>query len=297
MNSTELKTVIVTGLSGSGKTTVVHALEDIGFFCIDNLPIVLLQNVVELVRKSSMNMSGIAVGMDVRSREFLVQYPRVFSELEHEGVDLEIVFLDATDLSLQRRYTSTRRPHPLDRGDLIEGIRRERQILRPLRERAHLVVDTSEFNIHQLTSMLQEKYAANRDIQHNLSLTFRSFAYPEGIPLDADLVLDVRFLPNPYYVEELRPLTGRDAKVRQFLYDQPITRDFLERLGDFLGYLLPQYEREGKRYLTVAVGCTGGRHRSVTVVEWLRERFADAPYSISVEHRDVPASEPGGEKL
>ncbi|MBZ0253495.1 MAG: RNase adapter RapZ, partial [Candidatus Methylomirabilis sp.] len=234
-------------------------------------------------------VARVAVGADVRSRAFFEQVPRVIDDLRTQGAQLTVVFVDAADQAIVKRYGQTRRPHPVGKGDLLDGIRREREMLAAVRARADLVVDTTNLNLVQLGELVRERFSSESDPARRMHVTLQSFGFTGGVPFDADLVLDARFIPNPYYVEALRPLTGLDAPVRRYLEEQESATEFLARLGDFLEYLLPQYKRVGKSYLTVAVGCTGGQHRSVAIVERLRERF-DGRYTVSVKHRDLEAA-------
>jgi UPF0042 nucleotide-binding protein len=282
-----LRIVILTGLSGSGKSTASRALEDMGFFCVDNLPVVLLPKLVDLSSASLGEYSKIALVMDLREREFLRTYPEVFSQIRKEGPQLEILFLEASDEVLVRRYSETRRSHPLADG-VVEGIRKEREMLAHLRSMATVVMDTSTYNVHQLQVAIRELFG-QRPPGRRMALTFLSFGYSQGIPQEADLVMDVRFLSNPYFVEGLKDLPGTDSRIHDFLLGLEDTRDFISRLRELLQYLLPLYEREGKAYLTVALGCTGGRHRSVAVAEELRNIFREQ-YPVRVRHRDLKSS-------
>ncbi|RPI50772.1 MAG: RNase adapter RapZ [Chloroflexi bacterium] len=282
-----MRIVILTGLSGSGKSTASRALEDMGFFCVDNLPVVLLPKLVDLSSASLGEYSKIALVMDLREREFLRTYPEVFSQIRKEGPQLEILFLEASDEVLVRRYSETRRSHPLADG-VVEGIRKEREMLAHLRSMATVVMDTSTYNVHQLQVAISELFG-QRPLGRRMALTFLSFGYSQGIPQEADLVMDVRFLSNPYFVEGLKDLLGTDSRIHDFLLGLEDTRDFISRLRALLQYLLPLYEREGKAYLTVALGCTGGRHRSVAVAEELRNIFREQ-YPVRVRHRDLKSS-------
>jgi UPF0042 nucleotide-binding protein len=281
--------VVITGLSGSGKSTASRALEDMGFFCVDNLPIALLPTLLELSSASVGEYTKIALVMDLREKEFLRTYREVFDRLSAEGYQLEILFLEASDDALVRRYSQTRRTHPLaEEQSLIEGIRQEREMLVPLRSMATLVVDTSTYNVHQLQLAMRELFS-QRPLGRKMALTFLSFAYSRGIPQEADLVIDVRFLPNPYFVEALKDLPGSDPRIHDFLMGHQETQDFLSRFENLLAYLLPLYEREGKAYLTVAIGCTGGRHRSVAVAEEMKSHFQNQ-FPVRLRHRDLKNS-------
>lgn len=289
MGNPELKNfriVIITGLSGSGKSTVSRAMEDMGFFCVDNLPIALLPKLLELSSASLGEYTKIALVMDLRERDFLKTYQEVFSHLAQEGYHLEILFLEASDEALVRRYSQTRRTHPLaDQEGLVEGIQREREMLVHLRSMATLVMDTSTYNVHQLQQAIRELFA-QRPLGRRMALTFLSFGYSLGIPQEADLMIDVRFLPNPFFVEELKDLAGTDVRIHDFLMASGESRDFFIRLQSFLDYLLPLYEREGKAYLTVAIGCTGGQHRSVAVAEKIKTIYQDQ-FPVRIRHRDL----------
>jgi len=283
----DTRIIILTGLSGSGKTTVLHTLEDLGFYCVDNLPVALLPPFLHLPRGFSRDVFRCALVMDSRQKGFVEKYPGVFQRLTRDGYHLEILFLDASDEALVRRFSETRRQHPLAQGQSVTaGIERERIMLAPLRKAARWVVDTSPLTVHQLRDHVVD-LVAGRSEAWDMTLTLTSFGYKHGLPLEADLVMDIRFLPNPYFVDDLRPLDGRDRRVTDFVLGQPETQTFLERFTDFLDFLLPLYRQEGKSYLTIAVGCTGGRHRSVVLVEELARRLADRPYRLSVKHRDT----------
>ncbi len=279
-----LRIVIITGLSGSGKSTASRALEDMGFFCIDNLPIALLPKLVELCSASLGEYSKIALVMDLRERDFLKTYREVFSRLREEGFQLEILFLDASDEVLVRRYSQTRRSHPLADG-VWEGIHKEREMLAELRSMATLVMDTSAYNVHQLPMAIRE-LLGQRPFGRRMVLTFISFGYSHGIPQEADLLMDVRFLPNPYFVENLKDLPGTDSRIQDFALGSEEAQDFLSRFQSLLEYLLPLYEREGKAYLTVAIGCTGGKHRSVAVAEKMQNIF-EKQFPVRMKHRDL----------
>lgn len=281
-----LRAIVVTGLSGSGKTTALHVLEDLGFYCIDNLPVALLPRFVELWGTSMEEVRRVALGIDARERHFLHDFPRVFDELRHAGVKLEVLYLDASDDVLQRRFSETRRPHPAaEGGSLADGIRREREKLRALREVADRVIDTSAFTVHELRDALRQRLASPEE--GSLTISLVSFGYKYGLPTDADLAFDCRFLPNPFFVEELRPKVGTDPAVAHYVLDRDDTQTFLERVMALLEFTLPGYQREGKSYLTIAVGCTGGRHRSVALVEELRDRLQAHGHRVLVRHRDV----------
>lgn len=292
-----MRIIIVTGVSGAGKSTALRALEDANFFCVDNLPLPLMNRFVELLSDAgeteaasrgipsppAKGGSQAAVGVDAREGEFLSSSREVFAALRKEGHQLEVLFLDADDDVLVRRFSETRRRHPLSGDDLREGIAREREILKSLREEASAYVDTANLNVHQLKGVVHERYRPSADV---LAVTLLSFGFKHGLPAEADIVLDVRFLPNPYFVEALSAATGEEANVREFVLGNDDAREFLDRSSALLEFLLPRAEREGKAYLTVAVGCTGGRHRSVAVVQELAKRLPRR-HPLTVRHRDL----------
>jgi UPF0042 nucleotide-binding protein len=279
--------VIVTGVSGSGKSTALRALEDAGFYCVDNLPIVLLEKLLELSGHTAGEVSRIAAGVDARDARFLPEAPRIIRELRGRGVELTVLFLDASDESLVRRYSETRRRHPLSgpEGSVQDGIAAERQALAGVRAVADEVVDTTSLNVHDLKRLVGRRFVGGDGAK--LGVTVVSFGFRYGIPPHADLVLDVRFLPNPYFVPGLRPLVGTDPPVRDFVLTQPDAQSFLDRLYDFGGFLLPRYKAEGKSYLTIAIGCTGGKHRSVAIAGELARRLEAAGQAVRLWHRDV----------
>ncbi len=277
-----MRIIIVTGVSGAGKSTALRALEDAGYFCVDNLPLPLMNRFVELLSEAGETEQA-AVGVDAREGEFLSSSREVFAALRHEGHQLEVLFLDADDDMLVRRFSETRRRHPLAGDDLREGIAREREILKSLREEASAYVDTANLNVHQLKGVIHERYRRSAGV---LTVTLLSFGFKHGLPAEADIVLDVRFLPNPYFVEALSAATGEEANVREFVLGNDDAREFLEKSQALLEFVLPRAEREGKAYLTVAVGCTGGRHRSVAVVQELAKRLPRR-HPLTVRHRDL----------
>jgi UPF0042 nucleotide-binding protein len=281
-----LQLVVVTGLSGSGKSTAIHVLEDLGFYCIDNLPVALIPRFVELWESSQEEVRRVALGIDVRERHFLDDCPRVFDIIRALGVGLEVIYLEASDDVLVRRFSETRRPHPAaDGGSLVDGIRREREKLRGLREASDRIVDTSAFTVHELRAALRD--LLERPDATTMTVVLVSFGYKHGLPTDADLVLDCRFLPNPFFVEELRHKIGTDQVVADYVLKREETQELLERTLALLDFALPRYQREGKSYLTIAIGCTGGRHRSIVLVEELRHRLTERGHRVLVRHRDV----------
>lgn len=284
--SPPLRAVVVTGLSGSGKSTALKVLEDLGFYCIDNLPVALMPRFLELWQSSREDVGRVALGVDVRERRFPQAFPRVFDELRGAGVALEVIYLEASDDVLVRRFSETRRPHPAaDGGTVADGIRRERAALREVRELANRIVDTSALTVHELRAALRELLETPDAGTMTVSLV--SFGYKYGLPTDADLALDCRFLPNPFFVEELRPKTGADPEVAAYVLERPDAQELLRHVLALLDFALPRFHREGKSYLTIAVGCTGGRHRSVALVGELRQRLADRGHRVLVRHRDV----------
>jgi RNase adapter protein RapZ len=282
----EFRVLIITGLSGSGKTHVSRALEDIGWFCVDNLPSALIPRFAELIR-GSQELRRSALVVDMREREFLKQFPHVFRQLRSHGVAASVLFLEADDKVLVRRFSETRRPHPLAINQpAIEGIREEREALKPIRKMADLILDTSDYTVHELRDYIREHY----DVRHEaapLVLSVMSFGYKYGVPSDADLVFDVRFLPNPNFVRSLKPLTGNHAAVIRYMRRQKDTATFLEKINAFLSYVIPRYIKEGKSYLTVGIGCTGGRHRSVMIANAIAKSLAGHGYPVRVRHRDL----------
>jgi RNase adapter protein RapZ len=284
--SDPLHAVVVTGLAGSGKSTALRVLEDLGFYCVDNLPVALLPRFVELWESSREEVHRVAFGIDARERLFHGGFQAAFDEIRRLGVRLEVMYLDASDEVLLRRFSETRRPHPAAPGGTVEdGIRREREALRELREVADRIVDTSALTVHELRATLRDMLARSDTPAMTVSLV--SFGYKYGLPTDADLAFDCRFLPNPFFVDELRPKTGLDPTVTNYVLERDDTQEFLRRVEDLLTFAIPRYQREGKSYLTIAIGCTGGRHRSVTLVEALRHRLEAAGIRVLVRHRDV----------
>lgn len=282
-----IPTLIITGLSGSGKSTVMRALEDAGFHCIDNLPPVLMPKFLELCAASSAEISKIAMVMDVRERSFLKEYPAIFEQLKEQGQELTILFLESTDEVLVRRYNETRRQHPLaEQGTVPEGIQRERQMLSDLRMLADEIIDTSNLSIHQLRNMISDLFRS-ADGGRKMHIILTSFGYKYGVPADADLVIDVRFLPNPFFISELRDLSGNDSVVCDYVLNNEVARKFRDTFFNLVAFLAPLYEQEGKSYLTICVGCTGGRHRSIAVINSLQGFLSEKGYQVRVIHRDL----------
>ena len=280
--------MILTGLAGAGKTHAIRALEDLGYFCIDNLPAMLMPTLAELATRADAGLEKVAIVADVREGGFLKQFPKVFRKLQAlPGVEPRLIFLEASDAALVRRFSETRRPHPLapDRS-VSEGIREERDKLRAIRSMADMTLDTTNMTVHELRDVFM-RMSRDEGRRSELILNLVSFGYKHGVPVDADLVFDVRCLPNPHFVDELRRLTGRDPAVVRYMRKHIATRDFLDRLKSFLEFALPHYVQEGKSYLTVAIGCTGGQHRSVMMAEALKKSLSRVPgVKVRVKHRD-----------
>lgn len=279
--------VLITGLSGSGKGSVLKTFEDLGFYCVDNLPVNLIPKFAELCRESGGRIERAAVVADIREGDALGRLPAIYQSLSADHFKVSLVFLEASDEALMRRFEETRRPHPLGRElPVREVIRLERMLLKPMRQLADAVIDTTRMNVHDLREFIQVKFGGVPS-RSTILLSVVSFGFRFGVPPDADLVFDVRFLPNPNYVAELRDKTGRDQTVRKYMDRFPQTHEFLDRLLDLLLYLLPHYTREGKSYLTVAIGCTGGRHRSVAIAEQVGRALAKEGYRTKIIHRDI----------
>jgi RNase adapter protein RapZ len=282
----EPRILIITGLSGSGKTHVARALEDIGWFCVDNLPTALIPRFADLIRDSD-ELQRSALVVDMREREFLKQFPHVLRQLRGKGLAVTLLFLESSEKVLQRRFSETRRPHPLAINQpAIEGIREEREALRPIRKIADMILDTSDYTVHQLRDYIREHYDVRKDAP-DLVVSVMSFGYKYGVPSEADLVFDCRFLPNPNFVPKLKPLTGNHPSVISYMNRQDDTASFLTQLKKFLAYVVPRYIKEGKTYLTIGVGCTGGRHRSVMITNEVAESLKGKGYAVRVRHRDL----------
>lgn len=280
--------VLITGLSGSGKGSVLKAFEDLGYHCVDNLPIYLMSKFAESCEQPGSTIDRAAAVVDIRGGEALSQLPMHYRELaRRKHLHSSLVFMEASDKALIRRFEETRRPHPLGRDlPVREGIRLERVLLKPMRQLASVVIDTSRLNVHELRDLIQTRFGG-MEARRSMLVSAVSFGYRFGIPSDADLVFDVRFLPNPNFEPRLKNQTGRDAGVRRFMDAHPQTHEFMTRLMDMLLYLLPQYVREGKSYLTIAIGCTGGRHRSVFLAEQVANTLTREGYKTKVSHRDI----------
>ena len=283
----DFRIVIITGLSGSGKSVTKRALEDIGFFCVDNLPVILLPKFLELRLQSSGEISKVALVMDIRERDFLKEYPRVFEQLRKEGYSTEILFLECSDEILIRRFSETRRSHPLAEGKpIIEGIKLEKESLTNLKSIADKVIDTSDYNVHELRDYICQYFSQSSPLR-KMTINLLSFGFKYGLPYDADMIMDVRFLPNPYFIEELRNLTGENNQVSDYVLKRNETKNFIKKFSSLIHYLIPLYEREGKAYLTIALGCTGGKHRSAAVINEIAKSLIKAKYEVNVRHRDI----------
>ncbi|GAB4546029.1 MAG: RNase adapter RapZ [Thermodesulfovibrionia bacterium] len=279
----KLLTVIVTGLSGSGKSVALNSFEDNGFFCVDNLPTTLIGQFIELCNKTPA-IKGVAIGADIRERKFLTNFPDIISSLR-KNYKVEVLFLEAKDDVLIRRFKETRRPHPLGNKDIKDALRKEARLLSGIRKIADRVIDTSSLNPHQLRRLITMEYSGKRAKKMNITLI--SFGYKYGIPLESDLLFDVRFLPNPNFIEELKRYSGRSKRIRDFLLKQRDTKQFLNEVNAMLDHLIPLYIQEGRSYLTIGIGCTGGRHRSPAIVEEVKNFLKQKGFDVSVVHRDL----------
>ena len=284
-----MRFVVVTGMSGSGKTTALKMLEDVGFYCVDNLPLLLVEKFVEMVAVPESEFNKIALGLDVRADIHFEEASGILKGLKESGVPVEILFLDSDDDSLIKRYKETRRVHPLtqDGGSVEEGVQKERQILEEIRKSADYVLDTTNLLTRELKAELDRIFVKN-EAYNSLMITIQSFGFKYGIPTDADLVFDVRFLPNPYYIDGLRNKTGNDPEIQEYVMGFEETGEFLDKLTDMLQFLIPNYVKEGKYRLVVAIGCTGGKHRSVTLANALYNRLKDhGNYGLKLDHKDI----------
>ena len=279
-----LSTVILTGLSGAGKTVALNAFEDSGFFCVDNLPSQLITTFVDLCTKTP-NISKVAIGVDIRERTFLTNFSGIISSLRKKH-DIKIMFLESTDETLIRRFKETRRPHPLGLKDLKKAILQEMKLLEPIRQEADSIIDTSALTPHQLRGHILESYLEKGTKEMAIGLT--SFGYKYGTPSEADLLFDVRFLPNPYFIKGLKELTGLSPKVKKFVLSQDDTEEFFDKLCPLLEHIIPLYKKEGKSYLTIGIGCTGGQHRSPAIVQEIEKRLKKLKLKTTVSHRDLP---------
>jgi RNase adapter protein RapZ len=279
--------IIITGLSGSGKSGAMKCFEDLGFFCVDNLPAKLIPTFVELCTRKGEEIRNVALIIDIREGGFLPHFPAEYEKMKAEGYNFSILFLEASDDVLQRRFSETRRPHPLafDRP-VIQGITEERERLAPIRELADIIIDTSTITIHELREHINKIYAESNEGKP-LVISIISFGYKHGIPFSSDMIFDVRFLPNPYFVAEFKNQNGMDEGVKNYVLESPDSREFIQKLEEIFTFLLPKYTREGKTYLTVSIGCTGGKHRSVAIANYLEEYLKSLGHEVRCKHRDI----------
>jgi len=282
--------VIITGLSGSGKSTALRAMEDINFFCVDNLPVVLLPKFLSITLQSSPEIKRVAMVMDLRERRFIEKYHRIFEHLKEKGYKIEILFLEASEDSLLRRFSETRRNHPLSaQGSIKDGINLEIEKLSPLRQMADKIIDTTETNTHQLKDIVQRNFLPIAG-QKKMIINVTSFGYRYGLPADADLVIDVRFLPNPFYVKDLKDYNGHHKAVMTYVLNNAESKEFLKKSFNIMNFLIPLYEKEGKARLNIALGCTGGHHRSVVIANQFSSHFQKMKYVVHTSHRDINKS-------
>ncbi len=289
MAQQKIEFVIVTGLSGAGKTQAIRCLEDIGFYCVDNLPLTMIPNYADIVLRPDWGITKTALVIDIREGRFLEHFTETMKILDERGIEHYMLFLEASDEVLIHRFSETRRRHPLSgegSGTIAEIIKTERKMMQPIRERADRVVDSSHLSVLELKELLSKAFMNVEEISQ-MTITLMSFGYKYGIPLDADLVFDVRFLPNPYYVDSLRNQTGYDKSVKDYVMKWSVTRKFVDRFFDMIDFLIPYYIFEGKAYLTLALGCTGGKHRSVTVVNELKRFLESKGQLVHIKHRDI----------
>ena len=290
----DLKIIIITGLSGSGKSTALAAFEDAGFYCVDNMPVVLLPKFLELPLESETEIVGFAFVMDLREKSFLAQYRDVLRSLHRKGYGFEILFLEADEDVLLQRYSQTRRYHPIAKDkSLLDGIRSEKVMLKDLKRAADNVINTSHSNVHELKSKIRNIAKKIIDLRP-MRINILSFGFKYGIPIEADLIVDVRFMANPYFLPDLRPLDGESEAVANFVLNQKEAVVFLEKYTELLDYLIPLYEKEGKAYLTIAIGCTGGRHRSVVIARMLLKHIRQSRAHVVIQHRDISQEEENG---
>lgn len=276
--------VIISGLSGSGKSTAVNALEDMDYYCVDNIPPTLLPTFIELCKNSDKDINKVALGIDIRERVSFDSAPRIIRGFKEKGYPVDMIFLESSDATLVKRYKETRRKHPLSNdGNILEGISKEKKMLEELKELSNYRIDTSELNVHQLSEIIKNKF--NKEGSQNILLNIISFGFKHGIPNDADMIFDVRFLPNPHFVESLKDLNGTDKEVLDYIMEKEQSKEFIDKMTEFLDYLIPNYEKEGKSYLTIAIGCTGGKHRSVAITDKVAQHFKDL--SPLTRHRDI----------
>ena len=281
-----LKLVVITGLSGAGKSHALKCFEDVGYFCVDNLPPALLPTFVELCHQQGGEIKNVALGIDIRERVFFADLTGILQRIKDLGHSVELLFLEARDAVLVRRFSESRRPHPLlPELPVLEGVRFEKERLSEIRSHADRIIDTSNLSVHELRDLLSRHFSHEQ--ARRLTISLITFGYKFGVPYDIDLLFDVRFLRNPYFVPDLKPLTGEDPRVRSYVLEDPDAKGFLDRLEAFFTFLIPLFERERRSYLNVGIGCTGGRHRSVVIAKRLQESFASAGYHVTLSHRDL----------
>jgi len=283
-----MRFIIVTGLSGAGKTEATRSLEDMGYFCVDNLPPKLIPKFAEACTQSDGKINKVALVIDIRGGIFFDDLFESLNYLKAQDFKYEILFLDSSDEVLVKRFKETRRSHPLaPRGRVIAGINEERTRLREVKDRADIIIDTSKYAIKDLREEMNKHYGDSKQPKKNLSVTILSFGFKHGIPVDSDLVFDVRFIPNPFYIPSLKPYSGNDKPVKEYVLEQEETKTFLAKTEDMLEFLIPCYKKEGKRQLIISIGCTGGRHRSVAIANSIYEKLLNKNYNVSIEHRDI----------
>jgi RNase adapter protein RapZ len=284
---TSTQFLIITGLSGSGKSGVTKCFEDLGYFCVDNLPAKLIPTFVQLCTKPGAEIRRVAMTMDIRERDFIHDFPSIYNSMKAEGYDFSILFLEASDEVLVRRFSETRRPHPLafDRP-VLQGIAEERERLRTVHDMADILIDTSNLNIHELREHINKLYSPSAEAKP-LIISLISFGYKYGIPFNSDILFDVRFLPNPFFVQDLKNKTGLDPKVQEYVFENEEWTQFREKMADLLFFLLPKFVREGKSYLTLSIGCTGGKHRSVAIADYLEQLLKEKGHMVRCKHRDI----------
>jgi UPF0042 nucleotide-binding protein len=282
-----LKLVVITGLSGAGKSHALKCFEDVGYFCVDNLPPALLPTFVELCHQQGGEIKNVALGIDIRERVFFADLTGILQRIKDLGHSVELLFLEARDAVLVRRFSESRRPHPLlPELPVLEGVRFEKERLAEIRAHADRIIDTSNLSVHELRDLLSRHFSEEQAARR-LTISLITFGYKFGVPYDIDLLFDVRFLRNPYFVPDLKPLTGEDPRVRSYVLEDPDAKGFLDRLEQLFTFLIPLFERERRSYLNVGIGCTGGRHRSVVIAKLLQERFASAGHHVTLSHRDL----------
>jgi UPF0042 nucleotide-binding protein len=282
-----LKLVVITGLSGAGKSHALKCFEDVGYFCVDNLPPALLPTFVELCHQQGGEIKNVALGIDIRERVFFADLTGILQRIKDLGHSVELLFLEARDAVLVRRFSESRRPHPLlPELPVLEGVRFEKERLAEVRAHADRIIDTSNLSVHELRDLLSRHFSEEQAARR-LTISLITFGYKFGVPYDIDLLFDVRFLRNPYFVPDLKPLTGEDPRVRSYVLEDPDAKGFLDRLEQLFTFLIPLFERERRSYLNVGIGCTGGRHRSVVIAKLLQERFAAAGHHVTLSHRDL----------